>query len=70
MATIILPFSIENKVDDHDTGLFDSELYKRLPLELQKTAESSPHLLEYLHMLPTSHKKLSFDFKAKPLPSG
>ena len=54
MATITLPFSIENKVDDHDIGLFDSDLYKMLPPPLKKATEDNPHLLKYLRLVPIS----------------
>ncbi|MDD5288576.1 MAG: type II/IV secretion system ATPase subunit [Dehalococcoidales bacterium] len=52
MSQIVLPFSRETKADNHETGIADCELYKRLPPELQKQAESNLHLLEYLHMVP------------------
>ena len=53
MATIVLPFSIGNKVDD-GKRLFRSELYENLPPSLKEVTKSNPHLLEYLHMLPIS----------------
>ena len=53
MASIVLPFSIENK-EDNDAGLFHSELYKKLPSPLKEVTESYSHLLEYLYMLPIS----------------
>ena len=54
MANITLPFSKENKVDDHDTGLSHDDLYERLSPPLKKATESNPYLLEYLHMVPIS----------------
>ncbi len=52
MATITLPFSMENKVDNHDMGLLQCDLYKMLPASLKKVVEDNPHLLDYLHMVP------------------
>jgi flagellar protein FlaI len=54
MATITLPFSTENKADDHDKALFSGDLYKMLPPPLKEVTESNPHLLEYLHLVPIS----------------
>ena len=54
MATIVLPFSTENMVDDPDMGLLHGELYEMLPPPLKKAAENNPHLLDYLHLLPIS----------------
>ena len=54
MATIVLPFSTENMVDDPDMGLLHGELYEMLPPPLKKAAEDNPHLLEYLHLVPIS----------------
>jgi len=54
MAKIILPFSMENKVDDHDMELLHCDLYKMLPLPLKKVAGGNPFLLEYLHLVPIS----------------
>ena len=55
MATITLPFSTENKADNNDmTGPPDSSLYEMLPPPLKEVTETSPHLLEYLHLVPIS----------------
>ena len=54
MATITLPFSMENKVDNHDMGLLQCDLYKMLPAPLKKVTEDNPHLLDYLHLVPIS----------------
>ena len=54
MATITLPFSTENKADDHGMSLFSGDLYKMLPPPLKEVTESNPHLLEYLHLVPIS----------------
>jgi len=56
MAKITLPFSMENKVDDHDMGLLPGDLYKMLPLPLKKVAWGNPYLLEYLCLVPISLK--------------
>ena len=54
MENITLPFSMENKVDDHDLGLLNCDLYKMLPSPLKEVTENIPHLLEYLHLVPIS----------------
>ena len=54
MASTTLPFSMENKVDNHDMGLLNGDLYKMLPSPLKKVAEDNPHLLDYLHLVPIS----------------
>ncbi len=54
MATIELPFSTENKMDNQGAGLLDSELYQKLSPPLKKVAEDNLHLLEYLHLVPIS----------------
>ncbi len=45
---------MENKVDDHDLGLLNCDLYKMLPSPLKEVTEKIPHLLEYLHLVPIS----------------
>ncbi|HEX76063.1 MAG TPA: type II/IV secretion system ATPase subunit [Dehalococcoidia bacterium] len=52
MAKITLPFSMDNKVDNHEMGLLSCDLYKVLPQPLQKIVESNLSLLDYLHMVP------------------
>jgi flagellar protein FlaI len=52
MAKITLPFSMDNKVDNHEMGLLSCDLYKVLPQPLQKIVESNLTLLDYLHMVP------------------
>ncbi len=54
MATVVLPFSRENKIDMQGKGLFESGLYDKLPPALKEVTERHPHLLEYLHMVPIS----------------
>jgi len=54
MVGITLPFSRENKVDDHGMGLLQCDLYKTLPPPLKKVTEDNPYLLEYLHLVPIS----------------
>ena len=45
-----LPFSGENVVDDHTKG--ECLLLKMLPKPLIERAQASPHLMDYLHMIP------------------
>jgi flagellar protein FlaI len=52
MATTILPFSRDNKADDHKAGFLECDLFNMLPSELQEVAQASPFLLEYLHLVP------------------
>ena len=52
MATTILPFSRDNKADEHKKGFLECDLYKMLPAGLQEVTQVSPFLLEYLHMVP------------------
>ncbi len=47
-----LPFPAENVVDDHKNGHGTCALEKLLPKELLERAKVSPHLLDYLHMVP------------------
>ena len=52
MLKSTLPFSGENKIDDHEMGLVESDLYKMLPARFQKVCRKYPYLLEYLHIVP------------------
>jgi flagellar protein FlaI len=52
MATTTLPFSRDNKADEHKSGFLECDLYKMLPSDLQEVCQASPFLLEYLHMVP------------------
>ncbi len=52
MAEIVLPFTRENKVDDHEGGFHNCEFFQTLPAPLQQVAEEHPYLFEYLHWLP------------------
>ncbi len=54
MSEIVLPFSRENKVDDHDLGISGCDFYQKLPQPLKEVTERNPHLLDYLHMVPIS----------------
>jgi flagellar protein FlaI len=54
MATLTLPFSMENKADSHDMGLIYCDLYQKLPQPLQEVSQNKPHVLEYLHLVPIS----------------
>lgn len=54
MATLVLPFSRENKIDMQGKGLYESGLYDKLPPPFQEVTKQYPHLLEYLHMVPIS----------------
>lgn len=54
MSEIVLPFSMENKVDDHDLGTSGCDFYQKLPQPLKEVAGKNPHLLDYLHMVPIS----------------
>ena len=54
MATLVLPFSTENKVANQGVGLLDSELYQKLSPPLKRVVKDNLHLLEYLHMVPIS----------------
>lgn len=54
MATVVLPFPTEGKVDVQGTELLGGELYEKLPSSLKTVVENYPHLLEYLHMVPIS----------------
>jgi flagellar protein FlaI len=47
-----LPFPCENTIDDHRGGHDACALKKLLSKELQEKAEASPHLMDYLHMIP------------------
>ena len=51
MPKTVLPFSMENKIDEHDMEQLYSDLQKSLPPDFQKVTESNPFLLEYMHML-------------------
>ncbi len=48
----LLPFPCENVVDDHKNGAGDCALKKLVSKELLERAEASPHLMDYLHMVP------------------
>ena len=48
----LLPFPCENVVDDHKNGHGDCALKKLVSKELLERAETSPHLMDYLHMVP------------------
>jgi hypothetical protein len=53
MATITLPFNVENKTIN--TGDFlKSEVYEKMPKALKDISQIHPHLLEYLQILPVS----------------
>ncbi len=52
MAKVVLPFSRENKADEHGKGFEDCALYKKLPPPFQEVVQAHPFLLEYLHMVP------------------
>jgi len=52
MAKTVLPFSTENKIDEHHMENLYGDLQKSLPPAFQKVTESSPFLLDYLHLLP------------------
>lgn len=54
MATLVLPFSRENKIDMQGKGLYESGLYDKLPPPFKEVNKQYPHLLEYLHMVPIS----------------
>jgi flagellar protein FlaI len=54
MATISLPFSIENRNDARDLERTRNELSSILPEELRSVAEANPRLMEYLSWLPIS----------------
>ncbi len=54
MATIVLPFSSENKVVADGEDLFNSDLFKTLPPPFKKVIKDNPHLLEYLNLVPIS----------------
>ena len=47
-----LPFPCENVVDDHKDGNSGCALKKLLSKELLERAETAPHLMDYLHMVP------------------
>ena len=49
-----LPFPCENVVDDHKDGRNGCALKKLLSKELMERAEASPHLMDYLHMVPVA----------------
>jgi flagellar protein FlaI len=51
METIGFPFPVENTIDDHD-GKKPCALLKMLPKSLREQAEATPHLMDYLHMVP------------------
>jgi flagellar protein FlaI len=51
MATSGLPFPCENSIDNHD-GKQPCTLIKMLPKSLREQAEATPHLMDYLHMVP------------------
>jgi len=52
MPKIELPFSTDNKIDDHDIGALRNELYNILPPQFQEIVESRPYLLDYLQQVP------------------
>jgi len=52
MTEMVLPFSRENKVDNHGSGFHNCELYQALSPPLQEAAQEQLHLFEYLHWLP------------------
>ncbi len=54
MATIVLPFSKENKTINGGEDLLNSDLFMKLSPSLQEYAKKNRHLLEYLHMVPVS----------------
>jgi flagellar protein FlaI len=52
MVEMVLPFTRENKVDEHGDGFHNCEFFQTLPPPLQRVAEEHPYLFEYLHWLP------------------
>lgn len=52
MPTIQLPFSTENKADQHQGDPFNCTLYRMLPQPFQEVARKDVHLMQYLHMVP------------------
>jgi flagellar protein FlaI len=54
MASVTMPVSTENKVNNQDKKLFNGDLYQKLPPPLKEAVEKAPHLLEYLNMVPVS----------------
>jgi flagellar protein FlaI len=48
----ILPFPLENVVDDHKNGDGSCALKKLVSKELFERAQAAPHLMDYLHMVP------------------
>ncbi len=52
MAQIVLPFSRENKADNHDLEELYRGLEEKLPAPLKSAAEENPHILNYLRMVP------------------
>ena len=53
MATITLPFSIENKTEAENESI-QADIFKDIPEGLKKVAEDYPHLLAYLSRMPIS----------------
>ncbi|MCJ7491397.1 MAG: type II/IV secretion system ATPase subunit [Dehalococcoidia bacterium] len=47
-----MPFPCENVVDDHKDGNSGCALKKLISKELLQRAETAPHLMDYLHMVP------------------
>jgi flagellar protein FlaI len=52
MAPNALPFPCENTIDDHHDGKGSCTVKSLLPKPLQEQAEATPHLMDYLHMVP------------------
>jgi len=51
MATITLPFAIENNTAAENEGI-QSDIYKELPDGLKQVTEEHPHVLAYLSRMP------------------
>ncbi|MBN2238706.1 MAG: type II/IV secretion system ATPase subunit [Dehalococcoidales bacterium] len=64
MATLVLPFEIEQK-EETGTDLYNGELYKKLPPAFRDVVDNNLHLLEYLNMLPISQVGIP-EFHTKP----
>ncbi len=54
MATTVLPFSRENKVDSHDLAELEGRVLEQLSPPMREIAEQHDYIREYLAMLPAS----------------
>lgn len=76
MSSIVLPFETSIKIEETDHDLMQCGLYQILPKEGKEHVTESPHVMQYLHMIPLDtigtpkfHRELSKNLKKLKKPN-